>query len=50
MKSLTIASAFPPSPCFQRVPAAIAAMQQAEPKHAENVAETVHLLFKMTSV
>ena len=50
MKSLTIARAFTPSPCFQRVPGAIAAMQQAEPKHGENVAETVHLLFKMTSV
>lgn len=50
MKSLTIACAFTPSPAFQRVVASIAAMQQAEPKHGENVSETVHLLFKMTFV
>jgi hypothetical protein len=37
-------------PVFQWVPASIAAVQQAEPKHWMNVAETVHLLFKMTSI
>jgi hypothetical protein len=35
---------------FQEVPLTIAAVQQREPKHRKNVAETVHLLFKMTSV
>jgi hypothetical protein len=32
------------------LPALMAAPQQGEPIHRENVAETVHPLFKMTSV
>jgi len=35
---------------FQAVPRAIAAMQQVEPKHGMDVAETVHPLFKMTTI
>jgi hypothetical protein len=35
---------------FKRGSHTIAAEQQEEPKHGENVAETIHLLFKMTSV
>jgi hypothetical protein len=50
MKGEAIARGFGRSACFSAGPEIIAAMQHAEPKRGLNVAETVHLLFKMTSV
>jgi hypothetical protein len=50
IKGAAFADAFAASLRFLTASAAIAAVQQVEPKQGKNVAETVHLLFKMTLV